>query len=561
MCLLYIYILSLLLPASYVTFPSASIIKSYRVSIDTQQCVYQADDRFLSVALGASLIRRHWENFNFSSVKLQNLAKGLTPAYLRMGGTDEDFLLFEPDRIFFSNPARDKHVKTDKISRNQLTNDIPHQQRTCSYSTSPDQRMYNCTTSRGQRTNTYTNFTMMTKDADDFFTFARVSGLNIIFGLNVLLRDSNTRHWNSTNAEELMKYITSRSFRCGWELGNEPIDLQPLTNKTITGEELASDFKILRKLLNDHPEYGHMIVGPDISSPWRPPIRNKFLKEFLSNINGSIDGLTYHQYYMDNRQPVSKFYDPDTLDDLITEIQQVQGIMKESGASSLKLWLGETSSAYGGGVPGVSDSYIAGFMWLDKLGIAARLQHNVVIRQTFYGGSYSLINTKTLDPFPDYWSSFLYKKLVGSRVLEVHDGLSLGRTVRVYAHCTSERSRYDTGSLVLIALNTQHSDVQLVLTNGLEKLPVHQYLLTPGQHNNLTSQTVRLNGKLLQMVNDTFLPNVEPKTIIPPDDIILPPVSYGFFVIPEAKVDACHMPCEKIGSTSQTIDSVNDTKV
>ena len=118
--------------------------------------------------------------------------------------------------------------------------------------------------------------------------------------------------------------------------------------------------------------------------------------------------------------------DPDTLDDLITEIQKVQYIMKESGASSLKLWLGETSSAYGGGVPGVSDSYIAGFMWLDKLGIAARLQHNVVIRQTFYGGSYSLINTKTLDPFPDYWSSFLYKKLVGSRVLEVHDGISLG---------------------------------------------------------------------------------------------------------------------------------------
>ena len=86
---------------------------------------------------------------------------------------------------------------------------------------------------------------------------------------------------------------------------------------------------------------------------------------------------------MDNRQLVSKFYDPNTLDDLITEIQQVQDIMKESGVSSLKLWLGETSSAYGGGVPGVSDSYIAGFMWLDKLGTSARLQHNVVIRQAF----------------------------------------------------------------------------------------------------------------------------------------------------------------------------------
>ena len=109
-----------------------------------------------------------------------------------------------------------------------------------------------------------------------------------------------------------------------------------------------------------------MIVGPDISSPWRPPIREKNLTEFLTNINSSIDGLTYHQYYMNNQQPVSKFYDPDTLDDLITEIQQVLGIMKESRASSLKLWLGETSNAYDAGVPGVSDSYSADFMWLDK---------------------------------------------------------------------------------------------------------------------------------------------------------------------------------------------------
>ena len=500
----------------------------YEVVINTQRCVCETDRKFLSVALDSNLIKYRWESFDFSSEKLQNLAKGLAPGYLRLGGTEEDFLLFIKDQTYPWNFTREESIES--------------------------------TISRRQHIDPYTNFTMTAKDVDNIFTFARESSLNIIFGLNVLLRDSKTHHWNSTNAEELMKYITSRGFSASWELGNEPFDLQALVHKTITGEELASDFKILRKVLNDHPEYGYMIVGPDVSSPWSPPFRNKFLKEFLTNINGSIDGLTYHQYYMDNRQPVSKFYDPDTLDDLITEIQQVQDIMKESGASSFKLWLGETSSAYGGGVPGVSDSYIAGFMWLDKLGIAARLQHNVVIRQTLYGGSYSLINTKTLDPFPDYWSSFLYKKLVGSRVLEVHDGISLGRTVRVYAHCTSERSRYDTGSLVFIALNTQHSDVQLVLTNGLEKLPVHQYLLTPGQINNLTSQTVRLNGEVLQMVNDTFLPNVEPKTIIPPDNIILPPVSYGFFVIPDAKVDACHLPCEKIGSTLQTIDSIN-TKI
>ena len=37
--------------------------------------------------------------------------------------------------------------------------------------------------------------------------------------------------------------------------------------------------------------------------------------------------------------------------------------------------------------------------WLDKLGLAARLKHEVVVRQTFFGGNYALLD-KNLDPNP-----------------------------------------------------------------------------------------------------------------------------------------------------------------
>ncbi|CAB4037469.1 heparanase-like isoform X2 [Paramuricea clavata] len=375
----------LLALASYLFASIDAFNDNYEVHINMKQCIHKTNQKFLSIALDSSLIRFHWNHFNFSSEKLQNLAKGLAPAYLRIGGTDEDFLLFNPDETYRKNPSHDKRTDLQKMSR-----DHP-----------------------------FTNFTMTTKDVDNLFTFAKESGLRIIFGLNVLLRDSKTYHWNSANAEEFMKYITGRGFTCDWELGNEPTQLYSLINRTITGKELAFDFTILRKLLNAHPEYGQMLLGPDMTSPWSPQRRKKYLKEFLNNIDGNIDAMTYHQYYTNNQAKVSEFYDPDLLDDLITDIQQVQSIMRESGASSIDPWLGETSSAYGSGVPGVSDSFIAGFTWLDKLSVAARLEQNVVIRQTLYGGSYSLIKMKTLDPFPDYWSAFLYKKFVGSRVLEV----------------------------------------------------------------------------------------------------------------------------------------------
>ena len=58
------------------------------------------------------------------------------------------------------------------------------------------------------------------------------------------------------------------------------------------------------------------------------------------------------------------------------------------------LWLGETSSAYGGGAHGLSDRYVATFLWLDKLGQAAVHGYQVVIRQSFYHGCYAMIGEK-----------------------------------------------------------------------------------------------------------------------------------------------------------------------
>ena len=46
------------------------------------------------------------------------------------------------------------------------------------------------------------------------------------------------------------------------------------------------------------------------------------------------------------------------------------------------------------------DSHVFFFLrWLDKLGLAARLYHSVIVRQTFVRGDYSLLD-KDLNPNP-----------------------------------------------------------------------------------------------------------------------------------------------------------------
>ena len=87
---------------------------------------------------------------------------------------------------------------------------------------------------------------------------------------------------------------------------------------------------------------------------------------------------------------------PDVLDVLSWQISAIRDSM--SGIS-LPMWLGETSSAYGGGARHLSDRFVAGFMWLDKLGLAARMGVSIVVRQSLTGGYYALLDKK-MNPLP-----------------------------------------------------------------------------------------------------------------------------------------------------------------
>ncbi|XP_046553595.1 heparanase-like isoform X3 [Haliotis rubra] len=457
------------------------------VTVSTTQAVSFIDDLFVGVTLESSLLptQRHWGRLDFNSEKVQALAKGLSPCYLRIGGTEGDNVTFVP---------------TD-------------------YGTVDSNRVY----------------TGATWDAVN--TFVRDVNWKFIFGLNVLKRKDG--HWDPTNAKELLQYNSAKGYQlAGLELGNEA-DLFPGTyNITVSSSQLGMDVYNFKKLLRSTPGYeSTLVIGPDVNVGRSSAFVADY---FAAGGDRAVDRITFHQYYTSDRTAhLSNFTDTKLMDTLVSYIQTGLGVARRTNPHT-PIWLGETSSSSPGGAPGMSDRYVAGFLWLDKLGIAARMGLKGVLRQEFYAERYSLIGNSTFDPLPDYWLTVLYKRLVGGPVLSVEASVD-NSTIRAYAHCTKPSNSYGyvPGSVTMYFLLPTDNNTSITFPQFPNQF-VDVFWLTPvdGLTSNLRHlRTVALNNDPLTLVNNT-LPELKPYRT-ERNTVTFPGKSFGFLVFPEADVAAC----------------------
>ncbi|XP_063435248.1 heparanase-like [Mytilus trossulus] len=474
---------------------------STNVMIDTDTVIETISDRFLSVTLDTSTIQANWATLNLSSPKVQVLAKALSPCYLRVGGSSADYLQFNQS----SESERYPKVSKEFMFTDHINNKL-------------------------------TNFTMIPRQWDELNGFVEMVGWDLIFDLNSLLRQNE--QWLPDNAKLLMDYTTQKGYKiAGWELGNEP-DVYRDVGINITGAQRAKDYNILHSLLNHYSQWKNsVVIGPSVTMLVKQ-ISRKYLQDFVDAGGPDIvTNPTFHHYYAHGpSMTVPKFMSPDILSNLPWQIN----VAKKIAPSPLygKFWLGETSSAWGGGAAGLSDRYVAGFMWLDKLGISASLGVDVVVRQTFYGGNYGLIDTKTSNPNPDFWLSYLYKKLVGRSVFNVTMEDKTGY-VRMYTHCThTQRSDYKPGSITVYGMNLRSEPTTIVFPQFKPDVKLHLYLMEPVGVDSLKSQTVALNGRTLTLNPDFSLPSMDYPEVVS-SNFTFPQESFGFIVIPEANVAAC----------------------
>lgn len=153
------------------------------------------------------------------------------------------------------------------------------------------------------------------------YSFAKCSGLDLIFGLNALLRTPDLR-WNSSNAQLLLDYCSSKGYNISWELGNEPNSFWKKAHILIDGLQLGEDFVELHKLLQRSAFQNAKLYGPDIGQPRGKTV--KLLRSFLKAGGEVIDSLTWHHYYLNGRIATKEdFLSSDVLDTFILSVQKI----------------------------------------------------------------------------------------------------------------------------------------------------------------------------------------------------------------------------------------------
>jgi heparanase 1 len=187
------------------------------------------------------------------------------------------------------------------------------------------------------------------------------------------------------------------------------------------------------------------------------------------------------------------------------------------------VWITETADAACGGNPWAS-TFLDSFRFLDQLARMARQGVGAVFHNTLASSEYGLLDQNTFTPRPNYWAALLWRKLMGSTVL---DGGPLQRGLHLYAHCL----RGHPGGVALLAINLSRADKNSIdLPTAAER-----YVLTSPE---LEEGHVQLDGQELRLSSDDEFPDLVGRRI-PAGLIDLEPASITFLAVSDAGNEGC----------------------
>jgi heparanase 1 len=198
--------------------------------------------------------------------------------------------------------------------------------------------------------------------------------------------------------------------------------------------------------------------------------------------------------------------------------------LRDRYAPGRALWITETADASCGGNPRDA-TFLDSFRYLDLLGRMAQRGVQVVMHNTLAASDYGLLDERDFTPRPDYWAALLWRRLMGTTVLD--PGAPASPRLDLYAHCL----RGTRGGVALLAINRDRVAPRSL---GLPT-PARRYALTAVD---LTATRARLNGSDLRLDEGGELPSLQGEAV-GAGRLDLPPASITFLAVADAANPAC----------------------
>jgi heparanase len=343
--------------------------------------------------------------------------------------------------------------------------------------------------------------------------------------------------WTSDQAEHLFRFTRS----IGGSIAATEFMNEPTLAKRGGGvpdgygpEAYGRDVKLFRSWLQ-HASPETLFLGPGGEGEgmgWHQPATMQRIpsEELLRFTASDYDVYSYHFYSaissrcsgiigggIAESEALSPqwFAIPERVNDFYTDL-------RDRYMAGKPVWVTETGEAACGGDRWAS-TYLDAFRYLNELGALARHGVKVVAHNTLAASDYALLDEDTVRPRPNYWAALLWRRFMGTTVLDA--GPTPSKDIYLFAQCL----RKSRGGVALLAINAGTQDIVFDLGS-----PADMYELSAPE---LDSKTVRLNGHPLSLTVSDQIPSLKGKQTT--EQVTIAPHVIAFLLLRHVENQAC----------------------
>lgn len=198
--------------------------------------------------------------------------------------------------------------------------------------------------------------------------------------------------------------------------------------------------------------------------------------------------------------------------------------LRDQLAPGKPIWLTETAETACGGNRWAK-TFTDTFRYLDQLGRLAKAGVQVVMHNTLAASDYGLLDERTHLPRPNYWAALLWRRLMGTIVLDA--GLPEQSGFHVYAHCARDMP---DGVALLVINNDRRIRRKLTLSAASQR-----YTLTSAKP---ADGNVQLNGATLLLGSSDRIPALNGEAA-GAGTIVFAPATITFVTVADAGNTSC----------------------